>query len=97
MIARHWLIGLAPVILIIGAMIAAALAIVMDSDPVRSSWEYEVGDHVRHVSGVEAVVVDRNYATFYSLNLLYFIRYRNNVGSLETLRAISEEIELLED
>jgi hypothetical protein len=60
-------------------------------------WEYEVGDQVRHVSGVEAVVIARNYATFYSPDLLYFIRYRNNAGSLETLRAISEEIEPLED
>ena len=62
-----------------------------------ADWEYKVGDRVQHVSGIEAIVVARNYATFYSPDPLYFIRYRNNVGSLETLRVISEEIELVED
>jgi hypothetical protein len=61
------------------------------------NWEYEVGDQVRHISGSEAVVVDRNHLLFDSAALRYFIRYRNNAGSLETLRVIAEEIELMED
>jgi hypothetical protein len=60
-------------------------------------WEYEVGDQVRHVSGVEAVVIDRNFAFLDREDLRYFIRYENGLGSLETLRAFPVEIELMED
>jgi hypothetical protein len=61
------------------------------------NWEYEVGDQVRHVSGVEAVVIDRDFAAFDRTDLRYFIRYKNNLGSLETLRALPEELKPIED